>query len=371
MRLAWGTVVAVVEVGEELQRLEVVADIASPGRASALCYPALTGACRAGDRVLLNTTAVDLRLGTGGEHFVVARSTAYAEPGSGPFSGLSHDLDSGGHVMKARYTPLQVDVLAVEEGSSPHHGVMAEARDVAGMPVVCCGLHSQMVPAAASVKTEAPALRVAYVMTDQGSLPLALSDAVREARAAGIVDVTVTCGQAFGGELEAVTTHSGLLAARHVAEADVAIVAIGPGVTGTATPFGHGGVAQGEAINAAAAVGGSPVAALRLSFADSRPRHTPVSHHSTTALAAVALARAIVAVPVLPAPQAVAVAGALETSGVWDRHDRADARRTELPDARGVDMRCMGRTPDEDPAFFLAAAAAGEIAARLAAGEAL
>ena len=46
--------------------------------------------------------------------------------------------------------------------------------------------------------------------------------------------------------------HTGLLAARHVLGADVAIVAQGPGNLGTGTRWGFSGVACGEAVNAAA-----------------------------------------------------------------------------------------------------------------------
>ncbi|MBA4371109.1 MAG: DUF3866 domain-containing protein, partial [Coriobacteriaceae bacterium] len=140
MRLVWGTVSAV--VGEEpgLQRLEVAL---RQGTGPALCYPHLSGACAVGERVLLNTTAVDLALGTGGVHFVVARETADA----------ALDEASDGRIMKLRYTPLQLDVASVEEQHSPHHAVMRDATDLGGMPVVCCGLHSQLPLVAAAVKT--------------------------------------------------------------------------------------------------------------------------------------------------------------------------------------------------------------------------
>jgi hypothetical protein len=308
--------------------------------------------------VLLNTTAVDLSLGTGGLHVVVARA------GSG--DGIHLNVPSGGHVMKMRYTPLQHDVLSVESPESPHHDAMVHAEDLAGMPVVCCGLHSQVPLVAAAIKQADPSLRVAYCMTDHAALPLALSDVVRQSRDAGLLDVTVSCGQAFGGELEAVNLHSGLLAARFVAEADVAIVAIGPGVVGTATAFGHGGIAQGEAINAVAVLGGTPIACMRISFADSRPRHRGVSHHTLSALSRVALARAVVAVPVLSSEWAAHVDSDLDAAGIWSRHDRAYATTlaTGVPDLRGVTVTTMRRGFQDDPAFFFAAYAAGEIAAR-------
>ena len=61
------------------------------------------------------------------------------------------------------------------------------------------------------------------------------------------------------------------------------------------TPFDGG-----EAVNAAATLGGRPVAALRVSQADPRERHRGVSHHSLTAYGRVALAPADVVVPALP-----------------------------------------------------------------------
>jgi hypothetical protein len=359
MRAIWGSVVEVAEQREGLQRLVVTLDDGSAG--VAVCYTALSGAVTAGERVLLNTTAVDLALGTGGTHFVIARTGS----GDASPSGCTFDDDSRGHILKLRYTPLQRDVLCDEAQESECHELLASAVDIGGMPVVCCGLHSQIALVAAALKHESPSARVAYVMTDGAALPFALSELVPACVAAGLVDASVTCGQAFGGEHEAVTLHSALLIARLVARCDAAIVAIGPGVVGTGTPFGHGGVAQGEAINAVAAVGGSPVAVLRLSFADERQRHRGVSHHSLTALGRVALASARVAVPSLPHQQAAVLEGALADARVWERHVRVDVESRPLADTRGVRVRTMGRGPDDDPAFFAAAAAAGTVAGRM------
>jgi hypothetical protein len=358
MRITWGTVIAVMEERPGLQRLEVACDGA--GACKAICYPPLTGAVTSGDRVLLNTTAVDLRLGTGGAHFVTA-----IEHVGRPRSGDMVDDTSGGHVMKLRYTPVQRDVLAVEEPSSPHHAIMVGATSLDGMPVVCCGLHSQVPVAAAAAKFARPDIRIAYVMTDQASLPMALSEIVRKSIVAGLLDMTFTCGQAYGGQFEAVTLHSALLAARHVAHADLVIVAVGPGGVGTATPYGHAGVAQGEAINAVSVLGGAPVACLRLSFRDTRERHTGVSHHTITALSSVALAPATVAMPVLPPLEAAAVEEALETAGVFDLHERAyvEFDLAEAIASIGFEVRTMGRGPADDPAFFAAAAAAGYVGA--------
>lgn len=357
MRLVWATVNTVAGRDDGTQRVDVALDDGTSG--CAVVYTALSGPCAPGDRVLVNTTAVDLDLGTGGLHFVVARAT---EP-----AGVAVDAPSGGHIMKLRYTPLQIDVRTVEEQTSEFHDMMQVAEELGGMPVACCGLHSQVPLVAAAVKAHNEALRVAYVMTDSAALPLALSNVTRLAVDAGLIDATLTCGQAFGGQYEAVNLHSALLAARHVARADVAIVAIGPGVVGTATPFGHGGVAQGEALNAAVALGGTPVAVLRLSFADSRPRHRCVSHHSLTALMRVALSTSLVPVPTLPPEQATLVDDALAASGVSARH-RVVATPGATADTRDVEVATMGRTLADDPAFFAAAFAAGEVCARVAEG---
>jgi len=309
---------------------------------------------------VLNTTAADMDLGTGGVDFVVVRVAAGTDPG-----GVLLDDPSGGHIMKSRYTPLQLDVMCAEAQESEGHDVLTSADSVEGMPVVCCGLHSQLPLVAAAIKDRLPDARVAYAMSDAGALPLAFSESVAGCLEAGLIDSTITCGQAFGGHVETVTLHSGLLAARHVTAADIAIVALGPGVAGTGTPFGHGGVAQGEAVNAASAVGAAPVVALRISFADQRPRHLGLSHHSAIALSRVALAPAHVAVPALPREQAERLDEALERSGIWERHIRDDVSVAGLPDLRGVPARSMGRTPEQDPAFFAAAAAAGTLAAGL------
>ena len=358
MKLIWGTVTEAGVTEQGMQRLTVSLDEQGSGRA--VCYPALSGECAVSDRIVLNTTAVELSLGTGGVHFVVARES--------DGHGVVLDDPSGGHIMKLRYTPLQRDVLSVESQESPHHAVMKTAAGLSGMPVVCCGLHSQLPLVAAAIKHANPALRVAYCMTDGAALALPFSDVVRASVASGLLDATVSCGQAFGGEYESVNLHSGLLAAQHVARADVAIVAIGPGVVGTATPFGHGGIAQGEALNAVYSLGGTPVAALRISFADARPRHRVVSHHTLAALTQIALGEALVAVPALPGELASQVDDALEHAGVWNRHRRVDAsgERQSVPEMRGIRVTTMGRGIDDDPAFFSAAFAAGQVAAGIA-----
>ena len=242
----------------------------------ALAYPSLVGIPQVGDEVLLNTTALAQGLGTGGYALVVAVPDRLPPDPTGP-----------GHLVKARYTPLQVTVLGVDEQDTEHHALMAEADDLGGMPVVVADLHSALPAVLVGMLATDPDLKVAYVMTDGGALPAWFSRTL-DALAASLAGV-VTVGQAFGGDLEAVTVHTGLLAARHVLGADLAIVTQGPGNLGTGTPWGFSGVAAGEACNAVAVLGGEAVGALRISDADPRPRHRGVSHHSLTAFGRVAL----------------------------------------------------------------------------------
>ncbi|MBV9097600.1 MAG: DUF3866 family protein, partial [Frankiaceae bacterium] len=308
-----------------------------------------------GDRVLLNVTALELGLGTGGVAMVVAIP-----------SRLPADGADEGHIVKARYTPLQVTVLAADEQGSPHHEVLRDADDIGGMPVVIADLHSAVPAILAGLRAARPDARVVYLMSDGGALPIAFSRTVPALRDAGWLAATVTVGQAYGGDVEAVTVHSGLLAARHVLGADVAVVTQGPGNLGTGTRWGFSGVASGEAVNAAAVLNGRPVAALRVSEVDPRERHRGVSHHTLTALGRVAMAPADVVVPVLPEPFGTVVREACAPLAA--RHRLVQVGTDGLLDAlraAPVALSSMGRGLDEDPAYFLAAAAAGRHTASL------
>jgi Protein of unknown function (DUF3866) len=357
----------------------------------ALAYPALTGRPQVGDRVLLNVTALELGLGTGGYALVVAVPDRLPDDPAGP-----------GHLVKARYTPLQATVLGADEQGSPHHEVLADADDLAGMPVVVADLHSALPAVLAALRADGPGgadgagktcgssgagetkktdgstgadgadgpgFTVANVMLDGGALPAWFSRTTAALREAGWLAGTVTVGQAFGGDLEAVTLHTGLLAARHVLGADVAVVAQGPGNLGTGTRWGFSGVACGEAVNAIAVLGGRPVASLRISEADPRPRHRGISHHSLTSYGRIALARADVVVPDLPGEFGKLVTA--QAAPLGERHELVSVPVDGLMEALArcpVTLSTMGRGLADDGAYFLAAAAAGRHAARLLAG---
>lgn len=331
----------------------------------ALAYTDLMAAPSVGDRVLLNVAALDRGLGTGGYALVIAVLDAEGRVTAQP-------PQPSGHLVKARYLPLQAMVAGADEQGSAHHELLADADSIDGMPVIVADLHSALAPVLLAIAHDRPGSRVVYVMSDQGALPMAFSRSVAELRASGLLAGTVTVGQAFGGDLEAVTLHSGLLAARLALGAELVVVSQGPGNLGTGTRWGFSGVNAGEAINAAAVLGGRPVGTLRISGADSRERHRGVSHHSLTAYGRVALCRADIAVPDLAGDGSPAMAEL--ASAVAARLDQMSRHRLIMVDLTGlrtvlaaspIRLSSMGRGLEADPGYFLAAAAAGRHAITL------
>ena len=296
----------------------------------------LTGAVGVGDRVVVNTTAVDLGLGTGGwdvVHWNLARES-WSRPGPG-------------QVMKLRYTSVQTDTGAAEERVGYRTPLLG------AMPAVACFLHSQVACVAAAFKHAAPDRRLAYVMTDAGALPLAISDLVAAVTEAGLVDVTITAGQAFGGDHEAVNPLSAIQVAKAVVGADAVIVGTGPGVVGTTTAYGTSALEVASIVDLAGRAGARPIVALRYSEADRRPRHQGVSHHSLTVLECLH-ERALLPVPRgRPQPPTSA----------------HEVLEVDVPDVaallaeHGIEVTTMGRGPDVDPLFFAYAGAAGVAAA--------
>lgn len=350
---AEGTAVAQIEEREDLVRFRVNLP---DGEVVAAGFRSMLGPVAAGDRLVLNTTGIELGLGTGGEAFIL-----WNLDGPGPPPGAP------GHIVKLRYTPWQLPVAAVEAQESDHHAALTDQSSLDGAPVVACSLHSQVVAVAAGIKAARPEARVGYLMTDGGALPLAWSNLLAQARQARLVDVTCTAGHAFGGDLEAVTIFSGLLALRHVGRCDAIVAGLGPGVVGTGTRLGFSGIEQGQLLDATTALHGRSVACLRVSFADERERHRGVSHHSLTALAVAAREPTLIAVPSLDDQErAASISHDLQNAGLEERHVVVEADGTpgiDLLRRLGVHPSSMGRGIDQAPELFLAATAAGAVAA--------
>lgn len=327
------TVTAIISERPGLQRLALRMADGSEARAYALTQ--LTGTCAPEDEVIVNTTAVDLALGTGGWHFVhwnLARAELVA-PGPD-------------HIMKIRYTSLQADVGTDE---------LVEPRcddPIPGVPVVVCSVHSQVAAVAAAFARGAPQRRLVYVMTDGASLPLAMSDLVATLKERGLLAATVTAGHAFGGDMEAVTVPAALGLAVHGLGADAVVVGMGPGVVGTGTELGTTALEVAPILDAAAAADGLPIMCVRASNGDPRARHRGISHHSVTAARLSHCQPLVAAVP----PEAASLPGVRSL----DR-PQPDGVRI-LADAQ-LRVTTMGRPPEDDSLFFAAACAAGELAA--------
>jgi hypothetical protein len=322
LTLRRGRVTAVVQRVEGLSRLEVDGE-------PCVAYPRLTGPVALGDEVIVNTQARELELGSGGFDVLYANLTR----------GLDLLPESDAHVMKLPYTPAQNARLTAEEGR-------LLPNTLTGLPVVCCSLHSQVAPVCAGIGQGA---RVAYVQLAGGALPVSLSDALRALRERGHVETSIAAGACLDGDVECVSTASALLWA--AAEGfDVVVCAIGPGIVGTGSKFGHGGLAAADAANAAHALDGTPILAVRASEGDTRERHTGVSHH-TRAVLELCLADVIA-----PWPAGYDAPPWLEPRVEVDVRGWQEA-------CAGLPLAHMGRGPREDPLFFAAAFSAGRVAA--------
>jgi hypothetical protein len=318
-------VTAISERHEGLVRLDV------DGR-PCVAYPRLTGPVALGDEVLVNVQAVELGLGSGGFDVLYANLTR----------GLDLPSEPGAHVVKLPYTPLQHAVAHAEEGIGERSGGLADT------PVVCCSLHSQVAPVCAGLEHEA---KVAYVQLAGGALPVSLSDTVRRLRGEGYLRATVAVGSCFDGDVACVSPASALLWCAEQG-LDAVVCSVGPGIVGTGSRYGHGGVAAASAANAATALGGAPILAPRISGADRRERHRDVSHHTLAALE-LCIGAVTVAWPEgLAVPQSLGTVESVDVSG-WREA------------CAGLPLAHMGRGPDEDPWFFAAAYAAGALARRL------
>ena len=322
LTLRRGRVTAVVERDEGLSRLEV------DGR-PCIAYPRLTGPVALGDEVIVNTQARELELGSGGFDVLYVNLTR----------GLDLPADPGAHVMKLPYTPGQLARLHAEEGRTL-------PADLAGLPVVCCSLHSQLAPVCAGIGT---GFRVAYVQLAGGALPVSFSDTLRELRERGFVETSVAVGACLDGEVECVSAAAALLWAA-AAGFDAVVCGIGPGIVGTGTTLGHGGLAAAEAANTASALTGTPVVAVRASRADPRERHRGVSHH-TRAVLELCLGDVVVAWP-----------AGFDAPAWLERREDVDVGGWEQACA-GLPLSHMGRGPGDDPLFFATAFAAGRAAA--------
>jgi hypothetical protein len=337
LKLRPGTVVEAGPAGDPIQRL--VVEVAGERR-EALADVGMVGPAEAGDEVVVNVEARDLGLGSGGFDLVHVNLTR----------GVAGEGIDAAHVMKLNYTSLQHAVLAVDEGeATPTEAEPSPLALPLARPVAVFGLHGQLAPLAWAVGQARPGARVGYVQTAGGALPGAMSRVVRDLRERELLCAHVTAGPAYGGEGEAITTAGALHHGLQDAGWNAALCGPGPGILGSASALGHGGMAALDSAHAAVALGCRTVLVARMSSGDPRPRHRGISHHTLTVLA------------LLLSPVTVALPADAEPELPDDYRHQVLRVAADLEGYRGSGLpaRTMGRELEEDPDFFAAALAAG------------
>jgi len=336
-----------VVVGEDPLIVEVGGE-----RRAAWADETLLGEMREGDEVVVNVAALDLGLGSGGFDVVHVNLSR----------GLDASGEGGAHVMKLNYTSLQHSVDPIElpwRVVSPMDNTEVTAGAAGrAMPVLVLPLHGHLAPAAWAAAQASSGLKVGYVQTGGGALPGSLSRDVAQLRERGLLCGHVTVAPTYGGEREALSVAGAFDAAANSLGWDAALVGPGPGMIGSNTRLGHGGLAALDNAHAALALGLPALLSPRLSEADPRERHRGVSHHTLTVLELL-LAGVEVPVPVDHPAVAARLAGA-----AGDRHKLHQAQ----PDlagysASGLPAFTMGRGIEEDQLFFAAPLAAGKVLA--------
>lgn len=308
----------------------------------------MVGAIETGDEVIVNVGAVELGLGSGGFDIVHANLTR----------GLEGELTGDDHVMKLNYTSLQHPVDPVEAGDEHAEPI----------PVAVVSLHGQLAPLCWSLQRAHPGLRVGFVQTPGAALPGGLSRDVAELRDRGMLAGHITAGPCHGGEFEAITVAGAVHAASAKLGWQLAIAGPGPGILGSATRLGHGGMAALDTLHAAAALGFPAVCVPRMSSTDPRPRHRGLSHHTAAVLELLLCGVRVIAPdpagewPEPEGSEAASPADALEQlrSACGERHEAVEASADfEGYLESGLPSSTMGRQLAEDPLFFASPLAAG------------
>nr|WP_308550954.1 DUF3866 family protein [uncultured Peptostreptococcus sp.] len=311
-------------------------------------YVQLTGPVAIGDEVIVNTTAVELSLGTGGFHFVISN-----------FNQPESKFTQGGHIMKLRYTPFQIKVDSVEEQGSPYHDIFNDFVCLDGMPVAVGALHSVVPVFAATFKRMCPDKRLVYIMSDGAALPMAFSKNVDNLKKMGLIDNTITYGNAFGGDYECINIYTSLITAKEICKADCVLVAMGPGIAGTGTKYGFSGIDQAVIIDAVEKLNGRSYIIPRISFADKRSRHKGISHHTLTILSEITNKATNLVINSLYEPNKLSIIKEqILLNSVAEKHrvdfEKYDKTKADL-EHYGLKVKSMGRSYDEDEEFFVAA----------------
>lgn len=318
----------------------------------AINYDKLSGNISKGDIVYLNTTATYLHLGTGGYDFVIINET----------SGNHIEINDFDNMMKLKYTPYQINCpYCIDERDY-------DIGSLKGMVVIVAELHSMLSPTACTIKYIMKNKKIAYIMTDGGCLPISFSDCIDELKSKGIISSTITYGNAFGGDHEAVNIYDAIIMAKSVSGCDVAIVSMGPGSLGTGTKYGFSGIEQGHIIDCINNLKAVPVFIPRISFKDKRKRHYGISHHTLTVLSDAVCSKANVVFPNLGPEKMDYIKRQIEESGISKKHNIFFCDPSIVFEAvkfYNVNISTMGRDILDDREFFMACGAAAKYASSL------
>jgi hypothetical protein len=346
-------VVEIISSSGDIQKLKI---LIGDEPSSAYSYVRLTGEVNVGDDVAVNTVARDLTLGTGGYDFVLSNLT-------NPRYVKKYDE---GHIMKLRYTPVQTEFLTVEEQNSPYREQINKFESLAGLPVVLCPLHSMVAPVVATAKYLSKKLdfpcKISFIMTDSAALPLSISSSVAKLKDMELIDSTITIGQAFGGDFEAINIYTGLIAAKEITNSDLIVVSPGPGKVGTATKYGFSEIEFGHLIDAVNNLSGAPVFVPRINFSDIDYRHYGLSKHSVTILKEISGSRASVILPSMEKEKLRIIEEEIKKNNLHLKHDFfiCDSRVVkEAIDEYNISLNTMGKTFQDDADYFKCAGAAG------------
>jgi hypothetical protein len=342
-------------------------------RRAAIADIGLIGPSQVGDALIVNVQARDLGLGSGGFDIVHVNLTR----------GLSGDGPSDAHVMKLNYTSLQHTVAPLDDEQLhlPLDG-----------PVAVLALHGQLAAVAWAFAQSRPDATLGYVQTPGGALSGGRSRVVRELRRRGLLAVHLTASAAYGGEGESISTAGALHHGLHSLGWDAAVCGPGPGIVGSSSPLGHGGMHALDSAHTALALGAPTLVVARMSSADPRSRHRGISHHTLTVLDLL-LEPVTVALPAgirspVGADLRAGLSSVLRSSSPASASQRArpqleldvdrparmarhDWRRAPVDMPAYIESalpaETMGRALLEDPLFFGAALAGGTVLADLCA----
>lgn len=341
-------VVEIVEENEDLTYVKVNIDNTFD---KAINYNDITGKINVGDLVIVNTTAMELGLGTGGVHFVIFN-----------YKNEKKTLKGDGHIIKLRYTPYQFKCLTAEEEESPYHDVFKNFKSLNKHIFIVGTLHSMLGPIAAMIKYLDENIKINYIMTDGGALPLAFSDTVRTLKSKELIDKTITIGHAFGGDLECVNIYTGLIAAKEILKGDITIITMGPGIVGTGTKYGFSGVEQGQIIDAINTLGGQGIVVPRISFQDKRERHLGISHHTETVLTEITKTSGTVVFPILPETKLNVIKKQIHELDLKNKHNIIYTAGDNIEQAMNnfdLQIKTMGRGFKDNREYFLTLGAVG------------